>query len=117
MISMAKPGTVTSAGGKQTIVIAAPKSGISGSTPTKIITTVPKMAQAQGGGSGTQYIVVNTRPGGTGGITQSTMSKMGTQIIGTAGSAVGGKPIITIVTTASAMHRAGGMYIFFFFVL
>ena len=55
-------------GGKQTIVIAAPKAGQAAGTPgqqagqQKIITTVPK-GQQQGGAGGTQYIVVTTRPG------------------------------------------------------
>ena len=80
---MAKQGTVTNAStGKQTIVIAAPKSGMAqGATPSKIITTVPKVAgQAVAGGSGTQFIVVTTRPGGStaGGVqTVTTLSSTG----------------------------------------
>jgi hypothetical protein len=105
MINMAKPGIATvtqGAGGKQTIVIAAPKSGMTGATPTKIITTVPKLSTANT--SGTQFIVVTTRAGGQ----TSNISTLGsggagqTQIINTSG----GKQIITIVTTASALHGA-----------
>ncbi len=63
----AKTGTIgqlSGTPGKQTIVIAAPKSGnVSAGTPTKIITTVPKLATSSAGG--TQFIVVATRPGGT----------------------------------------------------
>lgn len=67
MVNVAKPGMATvtqGAGGKQTIVIAAPKASVTG-TPgaAKIITTMPKISTATT--SGTQFIVVTTRPGGT----------------------------------------------------
>jgi hypothetical protein len=67
ILSMAKPGQTitqtTPGGGKQTIVIAAPKQGGQGQGQgQKIITTIPK-TQAGAGGAGTQYIVVTTRPG------------------------------------------------------
>ena len=59
MLSMAKPGSsvTTTQVGTKTIVIAAPK-GSSGSlsTPTKIITSVPKLAGQAGN---TQFIVVS----------------------------------------------------------
>ena len=59
MLSMAKPGSsvTTTQVGTKTIVIAAPK-GSSGSlsTPTKIITSMPKLAGQAGN---TQFIVVS----------------------------------------------------------
>ncbi|XP_060072754.1 host cell factor 1-like [Ylistrum balloti] len=60
MLSMARSGsaTITTQAGQKTIVIAAPKGSTGGlhSTPTKIITSVPKI----GGGTGnTQFIVVS----------------------------------------------------------
>ena len=83
--------TVTQgAGGKQTIVIAAPKSGVAGATPTKIITTIPKLSTSTT--SGTQFIVVTTRAGAHASDLASHTS--------------GGKQIITIVTAASALQGA-----------
>ncbi len=80
MINQAKTmGGLSSIGGtpgKQTIVIAAPKSGAgmtAAGTPTKIITTVPKLAGTSTAG-GTQFIVVTTRPGGTATLSQSQIS-------------------------------------------
>ena len=53
--------TNTGTGGKQTIVIAAPKTGAgSAGAPTKFITTMPKLATSTT--QGTQFIVVGTRP-------------------------------------------------------
>jgi hypothetical protein len=80
MISVAKSQgiTTTSIGGKQTIVIAAPKGGTgTGSvTPAKIITTMPKLGTSTSGG--TQYIVVNTQGSGTpGGVTVKTVTAGG----------------------------------------
>lgn len=58
MLSMARPAgaqVVAQAGGaggtpgKQTIVIAAPKSGVAGAQPQKIITTVPKLSTSTTG--------------------------------------------------------------------
>ena len=77
MISMAKSAlgnVTTTSGGKQTIVIAAPKSGgLAGSMGGKVITTVPKVGNNPN--AQTQFIVVTTRPGG--GISQAanTISK------------------------------------------
>jgi N-acetylglucosamine kinase-like BadF-type ATPase len=59
MISQVKAGQAgvqTGPGGAKTIVIAAPKgSGTAGQTPTKILSTMPKLA----GQGNTQFIVVS----------------------------------------------------------
>jgi len=108
MINVGRSGMVTqaTAGGKQTIVIAAPKSGVPGATPTKIITSMPKLSTATTGAGGTQFIVVTTRPGGGGQVSQShslaSLASGGHQII----NAGGQKQIITIVTQASALQGA-----------
>ena len=55
---MAKAGTAgiqTTPGGTKTIVIAAPKGSATGATPTKILSSMPKMA----GQGNTQFIVVS----------------------------------------------------------
>ena len=50
--------------GKQTIVIAAPKTAVPGAKGAKLITTLPKVA-GQPAPGGPQFIVVTSRPGGT----------------------------------------------------
>ena len=71
MLGGVKPGVVSQPVGKQTIVIAAPKSGAGpgGATPTKILTTMPRLSTPNTSGQ-TQFIVVTTRPGGTGTVQQ-----------------------------------------------
>lgn len=113
MLNVARPAgaTVQSAtsagpGGKQTIVIAAPKSRVGGvGQPTKFVTTVPKLSTATSGATNTQFIVVTTRPGG------QTSSVQAVPAGTTAGTrqiiqGAGGKQIITIVTSASALQGA-----------
>ncbi|OWF35099.1 Host cell factor 1 [Mizuhopecten yessoensis] len=97
MLSMARSGsaTITTQAGQKTIVIAAPKGSTGGlhhSTPTKIITSVPKM----GGGTGnTQFIVVSPQTSVGQGMTTLT---------------AGGKPL-TVTTlpasSAAALNIAG----------
>ena len=73
MLSGVKPGQISTPGNKQTIVIAAPKTGTSmagGVTPTKILTTMPRLATPTSQSGQTQFIVVTTRPGGTGTVQQ-----------------------------------------------
>ena len=58
IISMAKAGTAgiqTTPGGTKTIVIAAPKGGTTGATPTRILSGMPKTV----GQGNTQFIVVS----------------------------------------------------------
>ena len=58
IISMAKAGTAgiqTTPGGTKTIVIAAPKGGAAGATPTRILSGMPKTV----GQGNTQFIVVS----------------------------------------------------------
>ncbi|XP_071081803.1 host cell factor 1-like isoform X2 [Haliotis cracherodii] len=88
MISMAKAGVAgvtTTHAGTKTIVIAAPRgSGGSLNTPTKIITSVPKL----GGQGNTQFIVV---------------SPQGSQASSTAQTIIGNKPItVTALPSSSA---------------
>lgn len=72
---------LTSHTGAKTIVIAAPK-GSTGSlqTPTKLITTVPKL----GGGGNTQFIVVSPQGSiaGTQGTTTINPSIVGGRVLG-----------------------------------
>ena len=74
-----------------------------GATPTKIITSGGQIAQGAGG---TRYIVVTTKPGGGqsvgggGGMTPIQVQS-GSQMMQTNAQ---GKPVITIVTSASAVH-------------
>ncbi|XP_074645021.1 host cell factor 1-like [Tubulanus polymorphus] len=116
MIAMAKAGlasgttTTANIGGKQTIVIAAPKGSTGhGITPAKIITTMPKLGGSSTGQ--TQFIVVNTQAGGTpGGVTVKTVSASslaGTSLSGAGtagtlsqlvGSQTGTKPVVSIIS-------------------
>ena len=55
MAKAGQAGIQTTPGGTKTIVIAAPKGGAAGATPTKILSSMPKMA----GQGNTQFIVVS----------------------------------------------------------
>ncbi|CAI9721903.1 host cell factor 1-like isoform X2 [Octopus vulgaris] len=114
LISMAKSGgaLTSTTPGTKTIVIAAPK-GQAGSfgTPTKIITSVPKLS----GGGNTQFIVVSPQPGsGAGGVVGSkpitlTASQLASSLasggstaqIVSAGGTSASKPVVTILTTSA----------------
>lgn len=102
VIGVAKPGAVpqmaVSSTGKQTIVIASPKPNVSGTLPTKIITTLPRSAAP--GATGTQYIVVTTRPGGVGAVQQA---------IGVSSGATTGRVISESIGTASITDNVSAM--------
>ncbi|XP_064633755.1 host cell factor 1-like isoform X2 [Lineus longissimus] len=126
MFSMAKSQgiTTTSIGGKQTIVIAAPKSATgTGGTPTKFITTMPKLSTSTSGG--TQYIVVNTQGSGTpGAVTVKTVTadggqqlttlpsqyshllQSGAKLISASGVPVS-KPVVSIISGSGAATGKG----------
>ncbi|KAL8594888.1 hypothetical protein ACOMHN_038451 [Nucella lapillus] len=102
MLSMAKPGgsATTTQVGTKTIVIAAPKgSAGSLSTPTKIITSMPKLG---GQGGNTQFIVVS--PQSAAGTVGGTVNKAvtvttlpgGTQVVG-----AHNKPVISVLSAGS----------------
>ncbi|KAK7102658.1 hypothetical protein V1264_020848 [Littorina saxatilis] len=99
MLSVAKPGTsvTTTQVGTKTIVIAAPKgSGTNMSTPTKIITSMPKMAGQTGN---TQFIVVS--PQSAAGVSGSTVNKPITVTNLAGGAQVVGahsKPVISVLS-------------------
>ncbi|XP_076469600.1 host cell factor 1-like isoform X2 [Babylonia areolata] len=102
MLSVAKPGSsaTTTQVGTKTIVIAAPKGSAGNlSTPTKIITSVPKLA---GQGGNTQFIVVSPQSaaGSAGGtvnkaVTVTTLPG-GPQVVGAQN-----KPVISVLSAGS----------------
>ena len=70
-----------------------------GATPSKIISSG---GQIQTGAGGTRYIVVTTKPGQTMGAMTSVQA--GSQVMHQVSGGAQGKPMITIVTSASALQ-------------
>ncbi|KAK7488597.1 hypothetical protein BaRGS_00020214 [Batillaria attramentaria] len=112
MLTMAKPGGAVSTTqvGTKTIVIAAPKGSTSNlSTPTKIITSVPKLGGQAGN---TQFIVVSPQSAAASGTT--THKPITVSTLGTAGHQIvtpSAKPVISVLSaggqtvTMSAAHQ------------
>ncbi|XP_046552759.1 host cell factor 1-like [Haliotis rubra] len=106
MISMAKAGVAgvtTTHAGTKTIVIAAPRgSGGSLNTPTKIITSVPKLR----GQGNTQFIVVSPQGSQASSTAQTIIGNKPITVTAlpssTAGTSPATKPVVTILSAAQA---------------